>query len=136
MYPILFQFKALSIGGYGVMLGLGFYFSFLLAEREFILRGKNPDLAYKLLLAAIPCGIIGSKLFHILEHLDEFKADPAGMIFSGAGLSAYGGILLSLIVCGIIIYVHKESFLELADNRRSGSVAWLLFRPLRLPCRW
>ena len=115
MFPILFQYKALSIGGYGVMLGLGFYFSFLLAEREFIKRGKNPDLAYKILLAAIPCGIIGSKLFHILEHLDEFKADPSGMIFSGAGLSAYGGILLSLIVCGLIVWYHKENFLELAD---------------------
>jgi phosphatidylglycerol:prolipoprotein diacylglycerol transferase len=115
MFPILFQYKALSIGGYGVMLGLGFYFSFLLSEREFIIRGKNPDLAYRLLLAAIPCGIIGSKLFHILEHLDEFRADPAGMVFSGAGLSAYGGILLSLLVCGIIVYMHKENFLELAD---------------------
>ncbi|MGL4368640.1 MAG: prolipoprotein diacylglyceryl transferase [Spirochaetota bacterium] len=115
MYPILFQYKVLSIGGYGVMLGLGFYFAFLLAEREFILRGKDPNLAYKILLAAIPCGIIGSKLFHILEHLDEFQADPAGMIFSGAGLSAYGGILLSLLVCGIIVYRNKESFLEMGD---------------------
>jgi phosphatidylglycerol:prolipoprotein diacylglycerol transferase len=115
MYPILFQYKILSIGGYGVMLGLGFYFGFLLAEREFILRGKNPDLAYKILLAAIPCGIIGSKLFHILEHLSEFKADPKGMLFSGAGLSAYGGILLSLVVCYIIVKLHKEDFLELGD---------------------
>ena len=115
MFPILFQFKFIQIGGYGVMLGLGFYFGFLLAEREFILRGKNPDLAYKILLAAIPCGIIGSKLFHILEHLNEFKADPKGMLFSGAGLSAYGGILLSLLVCYIIVKLHKQNFLELGD---------------------
>jgi phosphatidylglycerol---prolipoprotein diacylglyceryl transferase len=115
MYPIFFQYKALQIGGYGVMLGLGFYFAFLLTEREFILRGKNPDLAYKILLAAIPCGIIGSKLFHILEHIDQFRADPSGMIFSGAGLSAYGGILMSLLVCYFIIRHHKENFLEIAD---------------------
>ena len=115
MYPIFLQYKALQIGGYGVMLGLGFYFAFLLTEREFILRGKNPDLAYKILLAAIPCGIIGSKIFHILEHLDQFKTDPAGMIFSGAGLSAYGGILMSLLVCYFIIRYHKENFLEIAD---------------------
>jgi phosphatidylglycerol---prolipoprotein diacylglyceryl transferase len=115
MYPIFFQYKILQIGGYGVMLGLGFYFAFLLTEREFILRGKNPDLAYKILLAAIPCGIIGSKLFHILEHIDQFKADPSGMIFSGAGLSAYGGLLMSLLVCYFIIRHNKESFLEIAD---------------------
>lgn len=115
MYPILFQYKMIQISGYGIMLGLGFYFAFLLLEREFIFRGKNPDLAYKILLAAIPCGIIGSKLFHILEHLDEFKADPKGMIFSGAGLSAYGGILLSLLVGYIVIRLSKESFLEITD---------------------
>jgi phosphatidylglycerol---prolipoprotein diacylglyceryl transferase len=115
MFPIFFQYKFLQIGGYGVMLGLGFYFAFLLTEREFILRDKNPDLAYKILLAAIPCGIIGSKLFHILEHFNEFKMDPMGMILSGAGLSAYGGILLSLLACFIIIRLNKENFLEIAD---------------------
>jgi phosphatidylglycerol---prolipoprotein diacylglyceryl transferase len=115
MYPIIFQYKFIQIGGYGVLLGLGFYFAFLLFEREFILRGRTPDLAYKILLAAIPCGIIGSKLFHILEHLGEFKANPKAMLLSGAGLSAYGGILLSLLVCYIIIRIHKESFLEIAD---------------------
>jgi phosphatidylglycerol:prolipoprotein diacylglycerol transferase len=115
MFPIFFQYKIIQIGGYGVMLGLGFYFAFLLTEREFILHKKNPDLAYKILLAAIPCGIIGSKLFHILEHLSEFRMDPWGMIFSGAGLSAYGGILMSLLVCWIIIRLNKESFLEIGD---------------------
>jgi phosphatidylglycerol---prolipoprotein diacylglyceryl transferase len=115
MFPIFFQYKILQIGGYGVMLGLGFYFAFLLLEREFIFHKKNPDLAYKILLAAIPCGIVGSKVFHILEHLSEFRMDPWGMIFSGAGLSAYGGILMSLLVCYIIIRLNKESFLEITD---------------------
>ncbi len=115
MYPILFQYKMISIGGYGVMLGIGFYLAFLLFERELSLRQMNPELAYKILLAAIPCGIIGSKLFHILEHLDEFSADPAGMIFSGAGLSAYGGFVLSFLVVAVIIKKNNESFLRVAD---------------------
>ena len=81
------------------MLGIGFYLAFLLLERELKLRGKDPDLAYKILLAAIPAGIVGSKLFHILEHVDEFLAAPKEMILSGAGLSAYGGFILA-------IYLH------------------------------
>lgn len=116
MFPILFQYKFISIGGYGTMLGLGFYLAFLLFERELKLRGMNPDLAYKILLAAIPGGIVGSKLFHILEHLDEFAADPVGMIFSGAGLSAYGGFLLTFLLVWYIVHRSGERFLTVADT--------------------
>lgn len=115
MFPILFQYKFISIGGYGTMLGLGFYLAFLLFERELKLRDMNPDLAYKILLAAIPGGIVGSKVFHILEHLDEFAADPMGMIFSGAGLSAYGGFLLSFLLVWYIVHRSGERFLTVAD---------------------
>ncbi len=115
MFPILFQYKFISIGGYGTMLGLGFYLAFLLFERELKLRDMNPDLAYKILLAAIPGGIVGSKVFHILEHLDEFAADPMGMIFSGAGLSAYGGFLLSFLLVWYIVHRSGERFLTVTD---------------------
>lgn len=121
MYPILLQFKVpiidkvLSIGGYGLMLGIGFYLGFLFTEREYKLRGINPDLAYKILLAAIPAGIIGSKIFHILEHWSEFMASPSDMIFSGAGLSAYGGYIFAF-TCGVIILkINKENVMEVAD---------------------
>ncbi len=115
MYPILFQYKFISIGGYGVMLGIGFYLAFLLFERELKLRNMDPEIAYRVLLAAIPGGIVGSKVFHILEHLDEFAADPAGMIFSGAGLSAYGGFILSFLLAWWIIKRSGEPFLKVAD---------------------
>jgi len=120
MYPILFQYKFISIGGYGLMLGLGFYLSFLLTEREFQLKNIDLDLAYKILIALIPASLIGSKIFHILEHLDEFFIDPKGMIFSGAGLSAYGGFVLGSIVAYYIIKKNNESFLNLADAATPG----------------
>ncbi|HDP80366.1 MAG TPA: prolipoprotein diacylglyceryl transferase [Spirochaetes bacterium] len=115
MYPILFQYKFISIGGYGLMLGLGFYLAYLLFERELKLRDMDPELAYKILLAAIPGGIVGSKLFHILEHMDEFAADPAGMLFSGAGLSVYGGFILSMLLAWVIVRKSRVPFLRAAD---------------------
>jgi len=115
MYPIIFSYKFINVGSYGVSLGIGFYLGFLLFERELRMRGKDPELAYKLLLAAIPCGIIGSKIFHILEHLEDFYADPVGMLFSGAGLSVIGGFLFAMLVIGIILKILKEDFLEIGD---------------------
>ncbi len=115
MFPILFKYKIITIGGYGIMLGLGFYLAFLLLEREFKLRDINPELAYKILLVAIPCGIVGSKIFHILEHIDHFIADPVNMIFSGSGLSAYGGYVLAIILSIILIKKNNEDALAVFD---------------------
>jgi phosphatidylglycerol:prolipoprotein diacylglycerol transferase len=47
------------------------------------------DFTFTVLLA----GVVGSRVFHILEHLDMFMADPAAMIFSRTGLSIFGGLI-------------------------------------------
>ncbi len=115
MYPVLFNYKLITIGTYGILLGTAFYLAFLLAERELRINGKDPDLAYKLLIAVIPSAIIGAKIFHILDNLSEFGKNPAGMIFSGAGLSVYGGFLLSFIVGAFIIRKNGEKILNIFD---------------------
>ena len=115
MYPIIYNYEFITIGGYGIMLGLAFYLGFLLAEREFKIHGKDPELAYTVLFWVIPSAIIGAKIFHIIEHFDEFLMDKSGMIFSGAGLSVYGGFIFAFITSIIIIKIKKENTLEMFD---------------------
>jgi len=115
MFPILFQYKFITIGGYGVMLGIGIYCAYLLFERELTLRDMNPEIAYKILLVAIPAGIIGSKIFHMLDHMEEFMADPMGMIFSGTGLSIYGGLVFAFLFSYLIIRKSGERPLDILD---------------------
>ena len=115
MFPILFQYKFITIGGYGVMLGIGIYLAYLLFERELTLRKMDPEIAYKILLVAIPAGIIGSKVFHIMDHWEEFAADPMGMIFSGTGLSIYGGLVFAFLFSYIIIRKSGEKPLAILD---------------------
>lgn len=45
------------------------------------------------LIVVLVAGVVGSRVFHILEHLDEFRLDPWSMIFSRSGLSIYGGLI-------------------------------------------
>lgn len=115
MYPILFEYKIITIGSYGLLLGIAFYLGFLFAEREFKIKGLDPDIAYKLLIAIIPSAIIGAKLFHIIDNFGEFLISPRDMILSGAGLSVYGGFLLSFIVAIIIIKKEKQDVLKIFD---------------------
>lgn len=57
-------------------------------------------------ILAVVLGIVGSKLFHILENLGDFALDPLGMIFSSGGLTFYGGLLLAGF--GIAWFVRRH----------------------------
>ena len=118
MFPIIFQYKIITIGGYGVLLGLGFYLSFLLLEREFKLRNTTPELAYTILLIAIPCGLIGARIFSILESSNDFNqflANPISIIYIRNGMSAYGGYILAFITGTVLIKRKKINILSILD---------------------
>lgn len=51
-------------------------------------------------------GFLGAKVFHILENLDSFFADPWGMIFSSGGFTFYGGLIFATI--GVVWLLKKK----------------------------
>ncbi|MFK8104480.1 MAG: prolipoprotein diacylglyceryl transferase [Saprospiraceae bacterium] len=56
------------------------------------------------IVAAIS-GIIGAKVFALIEDLPAFFADPLGTFFSGSGMAIYGGLIGAFIV--VYFYVKK-----------------------------
>jgi phosphatidylglycerol:prolipoprotein diacylglycerol transferase len=42
-------------------------------------------------------GIVGARIFHLLEYPGAFVADPWGMIFTRSGFTIYGGLIFGLI---------------------------------------
>lgn len=57
------------------------------------------------IIAAIS-GLIGSRLFSVFENMDLFFKDPFGQLFSGSGLTIYGGLILAYFV--VYNYVKKN----------------------------
>jgi len=66
------------------------------------------------LLAAIS-GIIGAKIFDLVEHLDDFFNDPVGTLFSFSGLTFYGGLLVAAFAVGYYGERNKIKWPVLAD---------------------
>jgi phosphatidylglycerol---prolipoprotein diacylglyceryl transferase len=62
------------------------------------------QLTGSIILVAAVAGIIGSKLFDVVEHLDLLIKDPIHTLFSFSGLAFYGG----LITAGIVLSVYVE----------------------------
>ena len=51
-------------------------------------------------------GLLGAKLFSVLENFNDFIQDPINQFFSGSGLTIYGGLILAFIA--IYIYLKKK----------------------------
>ncbi len=58
------------------------------------------------MIAAI-AGILGAKIFHNLENIDDFVADPIGALLSFSGLSIYGGLIVGGFA--VVYYVRKKN---------------------------
>lgn len=75
-------------------------------------RGKQmvtvppSNIVWPVAILAVASGFAGAKVFHILENLDQFAADPFGMIFSGGGFTFYGGLVVGTIA--VIWYIRKK----------------------------
>lgn len=65
-------------------------------------------------------GIIGAKIFHNLENLDEFARDPWGSLISFSGLTFYGGLIMAAIA--VLIYTSKNNIppLHMIDAAAPG----------------
>jgi len=55
------------------------------------------ELVGNMTMIAAVSGIIGAKIFHNLENMGEFLADPIGQLISFSGLTFYGGLIAGAI---------------------------------------
>ena len=63
------------------------------------------ELVGNMTMIAAVSGIIGAKIFHNLENMDTFLADPIGQLISFSGLTFYGGLIAGAV--SVIWYANK-----------------------------
>jgi phosphatidylglycerol:prolipoprotein diacylglycerol transferase len=63
------------------------------------------ELVANMTMIAAVSGIIGARIFHILENFDSFIVDPMDMLLSFSGLTFYGGLIAGAIA--VIVYARK-----------------------------
>lgn len=83
--------------------------------KEVTVEVHPEDHMGQIILLGVVGGLVGAKIFHNLENLDEFMADPVGSLFSFSGLTFYGGLILAAYL--IIRYARKNglSAIHLCD---------------------
>ncbi|APV43528.1 phosphatidylglycerol:prolipoprotein diacylglycerol transferase [Dehalogenimonas formicexedens] len=116
-----FQIGPFNIHMYGVMLALGALAAIFIAYIEARRRGENPDHLFNMALIVIPLGVIGARLYHVIDQWSYYSANP-GKIIGGAGLGIFGAVAGGLL--GLIIYTSwkKLNLLRWADILAPGLI--------------
>lgn len=78
------------------------------------------DMITEFTMMAALGGMIGAKLFHLLEYWEDFVQDPIGLFFSGSGLTMYGGLIVGAVA--VLWFAKKNSIplLMLCDAAAPG----------------
>ncbi len=64
------------------------------------------QMTMNIVIYAAVAGLLGAKIFHNLENMDDFMADPVEALLSFSGLTFYGGLICAAIV--VIWYATKK----------------------------
>ena len=99
------------------MVVLGFLAAYYFINREFLRNGIDGQLASSVITGAILGGLVGSKLYFVLFELPEGATwgESFGALFSGSGLTWYGGFAVAAAVVIWLIRRHRAPLPQAAD---------------------
>lgn len=109
---VLFSAKGHLLGGIVGMVLLTAYYAFLDRKtrqqgiREEMRTLYPHDRIVDISTIAVVSGVVGAKLFTVIEQPAAFLADPMGQLFSGDGWTIYGGLIGGFI--GVYAYLRRR----------------------------
>jgi phosphatidylglycerol:prolipoprotein diacylglycerol transferase len=124
--PILFNIGSFEIGWHGVMVALavivGIGISLWLAKGSGIKRENIYGVAPWVVLG----GIIGARLFHVLDQLSYYTDHPIAIFEFWHGLSILGAILGGTVAAAVYAKITRLPIGRLADTLTPGLILALM----------
>jgi phosphatidylglycerol:prolipoprotein diacylglycerol transferase len=120
MIPILLRLGPITIYSYGLMMALGFIAADVACTSEFKRRGYQGEWASTLILWTATSGVVGSRIYDIVDNWPRYAAHPWDMIFSGAGFVWYGGLAGGTLASYFIARHYKIRWPVLLDMSGPG----------------
>jgi phosphatidylglycerol---prolipoprotein diacylglyceryl transferase len=111
MYPEI-HLGPLTLQTFGLAFALAFLAAGALVAKRLKEIGKPVDWAYEIGFAALLGGVVGSRVYFVVQNYDSVKGDLLGNLFGGSGLVWYGGVIGGAL--GVLLWAWYRDFLRLA----------------------
>lgn len=106
---------------YGIILAIGMLAGLLLCMKQAKRFGLTEDNVLDMILWAVPCCIVGSRIYYVIFYLDLFRNADGSLdwgrivaIWDG-GLAIYGTVIVGILVAFIYTRVKKLKFGAMTD---------------------
>lgn len=119
--PAMSDAEGLAIRGYGVVLVLAVVSAVYLSARRARQMGVDPELIYSASFWLFVCGIIGARLFYVIQYRDQFRGETLRETLfqlinvSQGGLVVYGSLIGGGAALAWFIWRHKLPALATVD---------------------
>jgi phosphatidylglycerol:prolipoprotein diacylglycerol transferase len=126
--PMIVQPEGLMVRGYGLMFLLSVVAGVGLSYYRALRRGLNPEIILSLATWLIVAGIVGARLFYVIEYWDKFQkstlAETIGAMLNltEGGLVVFGSMLAGGAALVAFVYRYKLPGLALSDLIAPGVV--------------
>lgn len=113
--PELFSVGPVTVYSFGVMVALAFVVPLYFFRRRLVEFGYAGQRATDLLLAGAVGGIVGARIWWLVENRDSLDGGFFGNAFSGSGLTWYGGAIGGAIAVLGLAKLFRMRLIHVAD---------------------
>ncbi len=116
MHPEICQIGPFTVYSYGLMLAI----AFAVASTLFVAQAKNqqsdPECAFNLIFTVFICGIIGARIFYVIQNFAYYWNNPLEIVMlQHGGLAWFGGLIAGVSAGAFYLKRKKLPFLKMMD---------------------
>ncbi|MBQ6620118.1 MAG: prolipoprotein diacylglyceryl transferase [Thermoguttaceae bacterium] len=110
--PVVGDAEGFPIRGYGLFLMLAIVAASLVVVARGKKQGLSPEHLLPIIVVQVVCGLIGARIFYLLEYWDQIRSDTLihtvirAIDLTKGGLVVYGGIIGGIV--GSYVYLKKK----------------------------
>jgi len=113
---VLFEDSAFPISVYGIIIAVAILAAFVTVILLFRYLGWRDDLPYLILLLAVPCGIVGARIFYVFfSDWSMYQSFFDVINLRRGGLAIYGAVIGGAAGLYAVCRWKKVGFMALAD---------------------
>lgn len=115
----VWSLSGLPIRAYALCILLGIVVAYFWSRKRYADRGGDPEVVVDALLVAVPAGIIGGRIYHVITDHDKYfgpgKNPVDALKITNGGLGIWGAVVLGGVAIWLLFRWKKLPLMPFAD---------------------